>query len=64
MAQNVEHASPGIKLSPLEGLLARRLALGAVVLRKAPVHDAPVAVELPCDVPSGNGNGASSNKYR
>ena len=46
MTQNVEHAPAWVKVGSLKSLAARLFTLSRVVLRKAAVHDAPVAVKL------------------
>lgn len=50
VTQNVKHAGPGVAVGALKRLGAGLLALGAVVLGEAAVHDAALVGELAADV--------------
>lgn len=65
MTQDVEHACPGVEVGiVLKGLLPLGLALGAVVLSEAVVHDVSVAVELVADVANNERDRSSSDEER
>ena len=57
VSQDVEQARPGVEVRvALKGPATLRLALGAVVLREAAVHDVPRPTQLGVDVVSDDGD--------
>ena len=46
MTQYIEHALPWVEVRALECLCSLRLALGAIVLGKATVHDVTLVMQL------------------